>query len=241
MSRFCVVIPARYASSRFPGKLLKMIGRKSIIQHVYDRCIDSKLVSKVIVATDHELIFNHCKENNLDVIMTGKQHISGTDRVAEAIKLIGGDFDYVINVQGDEPMITSKEINSLINVMRSKTAEIATLYRESGSIRPNPNSVKLVINKNKKVLYFSRSSIPFDRTGTLKVQKHHIGIYGFRSAILQQLTDLQPSFLEKTEMLEQLRWLENGYEIYANEVDYKGFGIDVEDDLIRARKIMLGE
>lgn len=240
MTRVLIVIPARYQSSRLPAKLLKMISNRTILQHVYDNCLQAEVVSKVLVATDHEIIFDHCKEHNMDVIMTSKHHLSGTDRVAEATRLLNGNFDLIINVQGDEPMISSNEIITLVNLMASAIAPIGTLYVEEDYTEiNNPNEVKLVSNAEHKVMYFSRSNIPFNRDKTPKIKlKKHIGIYAFHAETLQELTDLLPTNLEQTEMLEQLRWLENNYEICATAVDYKGFGIDTQDDLERARSIM---
>ena len=240
MTRTLIIIPARYHSTRLPAKLLKLIGQKSILQHVYENSLKSEVVSKVMVATDHQLIFDHCNENNMDAIMTSDHHTSGTDRVAEAYDLLSSDFDLVINVQGDEPMISEKQINKLVSLMSSQSAQIGTLYKvaEAKEVN-NPNAVKLVTDKKNKVLYFSRNAIPHDREGDKEVlQKHHIGIYAFKAKILKEVTSLVPTALEQIEKLEQLRWLENGYSVFADKVEYDGFGIDVEEDLIRAREKM---
>lgn len=233
MSRICIIIPARFQSSRFPGKLLKEIKGKSIIRHVYENCLEIKMANKVIVATDHENIMNHCIQNNMDCIMTSSKHISGTDRVNEVISRLDTEFDYIINVQGDEPMLKAQHINPLISTLLTGKAEIATLYSEKKApASNNPNEVKLVTTKKNKVLYFSRNQLPFYRnsTGNNKC-KIHIGVYGFKPSVLEEVTALSPSFLEQSEMLEQLRWLENGYDIYASKIDYSGIGIDTEEDL----------
>lgn len=240
MAKTCIVIPARYESTRFPGKLLKTINELSILQHVYAACTNSNLISKVIIATDHELIRKHCIENDMDFMMTSKHHISGTDRVAEVMTKLNSEFDYVINVQGDEPMITAKEINTLMALLIAKSADIATLYRSIPFQKiNNPDIVKLVHDINKRVLYFSRSTIPYLRQdGEMSTLKQHLGIYGFKTKVINQIKDIGSSGLERSEMLEQLRWQENGYEIFTTEVDYLGFGIDTPEDLIRAKAIM---
>lgn len=237
MQRICIVIPARYASTRFPGKLLKQLGDHSILEHVYNRCLGVPLASKIIIATDDERIAEHCAEKEMDYIMTSVDHTSGTDRIAEAMRTLEGKFDYVINVQGDEPFISSKEITSLINLLIVQDADIATLYHKISInfVHTDPNKVKLVTDSQKRVLYFSRSPIPASRAGDLPFQyKIHLGLYGFKADVLQELTALSNSELEMVEMLEQLRWLEAGYSIHANEVKYKGFGIDTEADYFAA-------
>ncbi len=240
MNRVLIVIPARYHSTRLPAKLLKTIAGMSILEHVYNNCLSVEIASKVVVATDHPIIFEHCAERNIDVIMTSAHHVSGTDRVAEAARLIQGSFDYIVNVQGDEPMVQSSEIHALIQLMATSIAPIGTLYTEGPAPdQNNPNVVKLVTNKQQKVLYFSRSSIPYNRDANIQHRiKKHIGMYAFKSETLQALTTLSTSTLEKIEMLEQLRWLENNYDICATAVDYQGFGIDTQEDLDRARALM---
>lgn len=241
MQRICIVIPARYASTRFPGKLLKPLGDKSILGHVYQRCLEVKLATKVLIATDDKLIADHCVENDMDYLMTSVEHVSGTDRIAEAMRSLESKFDYVINVQGDEPFVSAKEITSLINLLTAQKAEIATLYHtiNINRVHSDPNKVKLVTDNNKRVLYFSRSPIPASRSGELPLEyKIHLGLYGFKSTTLQDLTALSVSKLEKIEMLEQLRWIEAGYSIHANEVDYKGFGIDTEADYFTALEMI---
>lgn len=240
MARICIIIPARFGSTRFPGKLLKLLHGKSILQHVYENCLQIKMANKVIIATDHIDIMNHCQSQNMDCVMTKKNHISGTDRVNEVIQKLETQFDYVINVQGDEPMLKAHHINSLISLLLNEKADIATLYTEKQIGRANnPNEVKLVIDKYQKVLYFSRSQIPFYRNKKEIVKnKIHIGVYGFKPKVLEEITALSAGKLEKSEMLEQLRWLENGYNIYANKIDYTGRGIDTEEDLIHVSNMI---
>ncbi len=239
MAGNCVIIPARIDSSRFPGKLLKEINGKSILQHVFENAMKSSLVSKVLIATDSKAIAVHCQNNKLDHMMTRSDHISGTDRVAEAANYLESTFETIINLQGDEPMVTAKEIDALIHLISAKKTGISTLYAIKKGIPSNPNEVKLVTDKNARVLYFSRSPIPYQRESTAEYSyKHHIGMYGFRPKVLQELSHLGEGHLEKKERLEQLRWMENGYAIYAAETKYSGFGIDTPEDLERARKLM---
>ncbi len=239
MSGNCVIIPARINSSRFPGKLLKRIAGKSILEHVFKNAMRSSLVSKVLIATDSEVIATHCESRKLDYIMTRTDHISGTDRVAEAANFLETEFETIINLQGDEPMVSPKEIDALIHLISAKKTGISTLYAVKKGVSTNSNEVKVVTRKDGKVLYFSRSSIPFNRDSTTDIFfKHHIGMYGFRPKVLQEISHLGESELERLEKLEQLRWMEYGYDIYAAETDYSGFGIDTPEDLERAKKIM---
>lgn len=235
MSRNCVIIPARLNSSRFPGKLLYTIKGKSLLEHVFRNAMRSSLVSKVLIATDSEEIAKHCADKNLDYMMTRSDHISGTDRVAEAANYLQSDFETIINLQGDEPMVTPKEIEALIHLISAKKTGISTLYAVKKGDPSNPNEVKVVTRSDSKVLYFSRSPIPYNRDGgELTEYKHHIGMYGFRPKVLQEIAHLGEGSLEKMERLEQLRWMEHGYDIYAAETDYAGFGIDTPEDLKRA-------
>lgn len=239
MTRNCVIIPARYNSSRFPGKLLQTINGKSLLEHAFHNAMKSSLISKVIIATDDLKIAEHCENRMLDFMMTREDHISGTDRVAEAANFLTAEFETIINLQGDEPMVTPKEIEKLIHLISAKNTGISTLFGVKEGVSTNPNEVKLVTRNDSKVLYFSRSPIPYNRDNTAEsTYKHHIGMYGFRPSVLQEISHLGESSLENLEKLEQLRWMENGYDIYAAEVDYKGFGIDTPEDLERARKIM---
>lgn len=235
------IIPARYASTRFPAKALADIGGKSMIQRVFEQVRKSKLVTEVIVATDHQEIFNHVKSFGGTVCMTKESHASGTDRCYEVLVLQEKKFDYVINIQGDEPFIQPGQIDLLAKQLDDKT-EIATLIKkiEDPEQLFNPNVVKVVIDKNNIALYFSRSPIPHVRNTlekewiTKSVFYKHIGMYAYRSDILKQLTNLPQSSLEKAESLEQLRWLESGFKISVAETNVETIGIDTPEDLNKA-------
>lgn len=235
------VIPARYASTRFPAKPLADLGGKSMIQRVYEQVKKSKKVSDVVVATDHPEIYNHVKQFGGNVCMTKESHASGTDRCFETLTLQQKEFKYVINIQGDEPFIQPEQIDLLANLLDGKT-EIATLVKkiEEQEQLFNPNVVKAVIDANKTALYFSRSPIPHIRNTkesewlSKNTFYKHIGMYAYRSDILKQLTDLPVSSLEKAESLEQLRWLENGFRISVAETATETMGIDTPDDLTKA-------
>jgi 3-deoxy-manno-octulosonate cytidylyltransferase (CMP-KDO synthetase) len=226
------VIPARYESSRFPGKPLADILGKSMIQRVYEQCVASTLMDVVIVATDDQRIFDKVEEFGGRVKMTRSDHISGTDRIAE----VAADFDeadIIINIQGDEPMIDPAQIDQLVSMIKDKAADIGTLGRwiDDDYAINNPNVVKVISDTSGKAKYFSRATIPFNRSDKAIKYRQHIGIYGFRNEILQQLTKLAPSDLEQSESLEQLRWLENGYDIYIEMSDYLNIGVDTPADL----------
>jgi len=239
------LIPARYASTRFPAKPLVDIGGKSMIQRVYEQAKKSTYLSKVVVATDNPEIYNHVKSFDGEVCMTREDHISGTDRCYEALTLQSEQFEYVINIQGDEPFIQPEQIDLLAAVLTGKT-EIATLMKAIDQTEQlfNPNLVKAVIGKNCEALYFSRSPIPYLRNIKENdwVSNHtffkHIGMYAYRVDILTELTKLHPSTLEKAESLEQLRWLENGFEILAVETSTESFGIDTPEDLVKAKEYL---
>lgn len=234
-----IIIPARYNSQRFPGKPLEMLGDKTILQTVYYNCLSVDLVSKVVIATDDDRIANHCIHYDMDYIMTSPEHESGTDRIAEAVRKLNIQSEYIINVQGDEPFIQAKELNKLAHLLTVKKAEIASLYQiKSANYADSSNEVKVTMDYSGKALYFSRSMIPFYRDENLGERKVHIGIYGFRKDILMKITDLDASPLEKAERLEQLRWLENGFSIHLASTDYNGFGIDTPDDLKRAKEFL---
>lgn len=235
------IIPARYASTRFPAKPLVDIAGKSMIQRVYEQVKKSAKVSKVVVATDHTEIYDHVKNFGGEVCMTKESHVSGTDRCYEGLTLQNATFDYVINIQGDEPFIQPEQIDLLASRLDGKT-EIATLVKSIDQKEQlfNTNVVKAVISKGNEALYFSRSTIPHIRNTKEDewLQKHtfykHIGMYAYRSDILEQLTKLPLSTLEKAESLEQLRWLENGFKISVAETKTETIGIDTPEDLQKA-------
>jgi 3-deoxy-manno-octulosonate cytidylyltransferase (CMP-KDO synthetase) len=239
--RILGVIPARYASTRFPAKPLADIAGKSMIQRVYTQASLSEKINKVVVATDDQRIFDHVASFNGSVCMTSPDHASGTDRCYEALKLQAEKYDYVINIQGDEPFISPKQIDLLAELLDGQT-ELATLAKKITDKESlfNPNVVKVVRNANNEALYFSRSTIPHIRnTGEVDwLAKHtffkHIGMYAYRTDILEKITRLKVSALEKAESLEQLRWLENGFRVKVAETDLETIGVDTTDDLERA-------
>jgi len=234
--KILAVIPARYDSTRFPGKPLVDIKGKPMIQHVYERVLKSKLVDKVIVATDDKRIFEAVKNFGGKVVMTSKKHESGTDRICEAIKNFKDDI--IVNVQGDEPGINSKDIDKAIKpLLKDKKVNISTLAIRinSGIDLKDKNKVKVVFDKNNFALYFSRNNIPFDRSHVDNVKKEkfykHIGLYVYRRSFLEGLKKLKPSAMENLEKLEQLRFLDNGEKIKVVITDREAISIDTPADL----------
>lgn len=237
------IIPARYASTRFPAKPLAMLGGKPIIERVYTQV--RRAVEDVVVATDDERIYDAVCSFGGRAVMTSTEHQSGTDRCYEAMTKVGGDYDVIINVQGDEPFIQPEQIESLVACFDDPATDIATLvkpFSESDGIEAleNPNSPKVVITRDMKAIYFSRSVIPYmrgvERNEWLKRHTYykHIGIYAFRAKTLAEITALPQSPLELSEKLEQLRWLENGYVIGLATTNRETIGIDTPEDLCRA-------
>ena len=242
--KFIGLIPARYASTRFPGKPLALLAGKPVIQHVYEQA--SKVLDAVYVATDDERIYNKVEEFGGKAVMTSTEHHSGTDRIEEALLKVGGDFDVVVNIQGDEPFIQKSQIETLCKCFDDKNTQIATLGKPFESIEAveNPNSPKIVLDNNGYAMYFSRSIIPFIR-GVEKrewLKKHtflkHLGVYAYRSNVLNEITKLPQSELELAESLEQLRWLQNGYKIKVGLTNAETVGIDTPDDLKRAEEFI---
>lgn len=241
--KFIGIIPARYASTRFPGKPLADMKGKYMIQRVYEQA--RKVLDHVCVATDDDRIFNAVRSFGGEVVMTSAQHRSGTDRCFEAYRTLGGHEDVVINIQGDEPFIKPEQIESLIACFDSPQTQIATLVRpfeasEGYEALANPNSPKVVLNERHEALYFSRSVIPYLR-GVEPAEwlaRHtyykHIGMYGYRADVLGQITCLPQSSLELAESLEQLRWLQNGYTIKVGITTQETIGIDTPADLEKA-------
>ena len=245
--KFISIIPARYASTRFPGKPLALLCGKSVIQRVYEKV--SGLIEETWVATDDERIFNAVKDFGGKAVMTRNDHKSGTDRIEEAIEKIGGDFDVVINVQGDEPFIQASQIKTVCDCFDDPSTEIATLGKPFGNDMDavsNPNSPKIVVDKRGYAMYFSRSIIPFVRGKDEKEWPFsypflkHIGLYAYRRNVLKEVTQLPQGELEKAESLEQLRWLENGYRIKVGLTDVETVGIDTPEDLARAEAFLTG-
>lgn len=244
--KFIAIIPARYQSTRFPGKPLAKLGDKPIIQHVYENA--KKSVEHVWVATDDERIAETVKSFGGQYVMTDPNHPSGTDRCAEAAALIAGqtDFDVIINIQGDEPFVCEAQLEALKQCFNDPITEIATLVKliENEEVLFNPNRPKVVFNNDNYALLFSRSTIPHIRGKAENewLKSHtfysHLGMYAYRATILPQLTQLKPSSLEVAESLEQLRWLENGYKIKIAVTEFESIGIDTPEDLEQAKQFL---
>jgi 3-deoxy-manno-octulosonate cytidylyltransferase (CMP-KDO synthetase) len=235
------IIPARWASTRFPGKPLVKIGDKTMIQRVYEQ--SAKVLDYVIVATDDNRIVDEVKRFNGQVVMTGSYHKSGTDRCAEAVKNFEMQsdlkFDVIVNIQGDEPFVQPEQISDIINCFKESDTQIATLIKKitSESALFNPNNPKVVLNTNMEAIYFSRSVIPYVMNTPEKdwLSKftfyEHLGLYAYKKAVLNQITGLKPTMLENSESLEQNRWIENGYKIKVAETEFENISIDTIDDL----------
>ena len=241
------IIPARYASTRFPAKPLALLGGKPIVQRVYEQV--SKVVERVVVATDDERIYDTVVSFGGEVVMTSPKHKSGTDRCAEAYEKLGYEANIVINVQGDEPFVAPEQIEALISCFDSEEVDVATLvkpFSAEGGIEAleNPNSPKVVMNEQGEAIYFSRSVVPYlrgvERSEWLKCHTFykHIGIYAFRAKALKEVTTLAQTQLEKAESLEQLRWLDSGYKIKVGITDIETIGIDTPEDLERAEEYL---
>ena len=241
--KFMAIIPARYASTRFPGKPLAVLGGKTVIQRVYEQV--SSLLDEVYVATDDERIFQAVESFGGRAVMTRTDHKSGTDRIEEAAEKIGSDADVIINVQGDEPFIQPSQIETLMHLFDAPETQIGTLGKRFETIEgvENPNSPKIVTDNRGFALYFSRSPIPYvrgiDRNLWLEAYPFlkHLGIYAYRREVLREVTQLPQGRLEKAESLEQLRWLENGYRIRVGLTDVETVGIDTPEDLQRAEEM----
>lgn len=243
--RILGVIPARYQSSRFPGKPLIDIAGKSMIERVYGQCLKSSSLSKVIVATDDQRIADHVSLFGGNVAMTSSNHQSGTDRCAEVANNYP-EFDILINIQGDEPMIDPNQIDLLCKCFKDSQTSIATLVKKISSNEElfNENTPKVILNKNKEAILFSRTAIPFLRGKTKESWLEHytffkhIGIYGFKTDTLKDLAKLPLSGLETAEALEQLRWIENGYRIHTAVTDKESQAIDTPEDLEKMLKLI---
>lgn len=240
------IIPARYASTRFPGKPLADILGKSMIQRVYEQASQSTSLAKVVVATDDQRIFDHVQSFGGVAVMTGEQHPSGTDRCWDALQQLQEQYKYVINIQGDEPFIAPSQIDQLASVLQDGTTELATLMipvKDHQSLF-DMGEVKIVLNDKMEALYFSRMVIPYIK-GIDQQQWHthhqyyrHVGMYAYRTDILKQITTLGVSSLEKAESLEQLRWLENGFKIKCAVTDVENHCVDTPEDLEKAIKLL---
>lgn len=246
--RILGVIPARYASTRFPAKALAEIAGQTMIERVYNQSKKSSKLDKVVVATDNEKIYKHIKDKGGEVLMTSEEHLSGTDRCAEALSLTKENFDYVINIQGDEPFIDPRQIDLLASLLLDGQVELATLIKKIVDPQAihNSNIVKVIANTNNEAIYFSRSPLPYLKNispndwFTHHPYFKHIGMYAYREDVLAKITKLAPSSLEKAESLEQLRWIENGFKIKVSETDIESIGIDTPEDLIKALEHLKG-
>ncbi len=243
--KIAAIIPARYASTRFPGKPLADIAGKTMIQRVYEQCKQINELAYVIVATDDERIYQNVIQFGGEACMTSSQHLTGTDRIWEVVEKLNLAVDVIINVQGDEPFIQPSQIQNIIACFQDANAAIATLVKpiEQNEVLFNVNAPKVVLDEAHFALYFSRQAIPFLRNEPTEnwLNKHiyyqHIGIYGFRKDVLQKLVKLAPSKLEQAESLEQLRWLAAGYKIKTATTHETTIAIDTPEDLERALKI----
>ena len=240
------VIPARFKSTRLPQKIILDLKGKPVIQRVFDQCRKVSNIDQVFIAVDNKQVFEICKNFTDNVVMTKESHLSGTDRIAEAVE--GMDCDNVINVQGDEPFLPPELIELIVDsLVNSQATMVSAMHRiKTFEELNNPNVVKVIVNGMKEAIYFSRATIPFRRAGNntgidnqvfldedTKYYRH-IGIYGYERLFLNKFVKLEPSFLEKTEKLEQLRALENGYKINMIETEYESVGIDTMDDYKKA-------
>lgn len=234
------IIPARYASSRFPGKPLAKLGGKYVIQRVVEQV--GAVLDDVYVATDDERIYNTVTSMGAKAVMTRSDHQSGTDRIAEALEIIGGNFDVVVNIQGDEPFIQKSQIETVVACFNDADTQIATLGKKFATLEEakNPNSPKIILDNRSYAMYFTRALAPYIR-GKEESQwidvypfLKHIGLYAYRTEVLCEVTKLPQSPLEIAEGLEQLRWLQNGYKIKVGLTEVETVGIDTPEDLQRA-------
>ena len=239
MAKIIAVIPARWRSTRFEGKVLAKIVGKSMIQHVWERSKESSTVEETIIACDDERVLNEAQSFGAKAVMTSKDHESGTDRIAEAVVNI--DADIIINIQGDEPLIDPKVIDALAEALiedeESLMATVAKKIEDERELNDS-NVVKVVVDTKGNALYFSRQTIPFDREGSVGQYLKHLGIYAYRKDFLMKYKDLPQSHLEETEKLEQLRVLEAGYRIKIVETDVETIGVDTKEDLEQVEAIL---
>ena len=238
--KFIGIIPARYASTRFPAKPLAILGGKTVIERVYSQV--EGVLDDVCVATDDERIMDAVKVFGGKAVMTSVNHMSGTDRVQEAFTKVGNGFDVIVNIQGDEPFIQAQQLEAIRQCFDDESVDIATLVKpiDDPAVATDPNKVKVVTDRDGKALYFSRLPIPYvrDANGPAPTYLQHLGIYAYRYKTLCELVRLTPSTLEQCEKLEQLRWLENGYSIHTASCHYNGIGIDTPADLEHVQNLL---
>lgn len=232
------VIPARFAASRFPGKLMQMLGNKSIIRHVYENTVATGLFNYVFVVTDSDIIYKEITGAGGKAVMSKKEHESGSDRIAEAVADMNADV--IVNVQGDEPFIRKEPLEKLVSLFNDHSVQVASLKRKiSKEEAENPNNVKVVTDKSGYALYFTRSIIPFLRDKEMNADYFlHVGVYAYKKDVLLNFTKWPQSQLEKIEKLEQLRYLENGIKIKMAETNYNNIAIDTPEDLERAKSFL---
>jgi len=239
MTKIGAFIPARYAATRFPAKLMQALGDKTVIRHTYDNTVATGLFNEVFVVTDSEIIFNEITSHGGKAIMSKKEHESGSDRIAEAIEHL--DIDIIVNVQGDEPFVKKEPLEKLIAVFREDKVEVASLMQEltNTDLIADPNYVKVAVDKNSNALFFSRSIIPYPRNTEIAITYYeHIGVYAFKKQPLLNFTNWPMSPLEAAEKIECLRYLENGVSIKMVITNYMGIEIDTPEDLIKATKLL---
>jgi 3-deoxy-manno-octulosonate cytidylyltransferase (CMP-KDO synthetase) len=232
-------IPARYAATRFPAKLMQILGDKTVIRHTYDNTVATGLFDAVYVVTDSEIIFNEITANGGKAIMSKRSHESGSDRIAEAVQDL--DIDIVVNVQGDEPFVKREPLEKVIDVFSDAKVQVASLMQvlTDSALIQDPNYVKVAVDKNNNALFFSRSVIPYPRSTESPITYYeHIGVYAFQKQALLNFTNWPMSPLEAAEKIECLRYLENGVSIKMVVTEYMGVEIDTPADLIKAAKLL---
>ena len=239
MTKIGAFIPARYAATRFPAKLMQVLGDKTVIRHTYDNTVATGLFDEVYVVTDSEIIFNEITSHGGKALMSKKEHKSGSDRIAEAIEHL--DIDIVVNVQGDEPFVKKEPLEKLIAIFNDKNVEVASLMQAltNSDLIADPNYVKVAVDKNMNALFFSRSVIPYPRNTEIAIPYYeHIGVYAFKKQALLDFTNWPMSPLEAAEKIECLRYLENGISIKMVVTSYMGVEIDTPEDLIKAAALL---
>ena len=239
MTKIGAFIPARYAATRFPAKLMQALGDKTVIRHTYENTVATGLFDEVYVVTDSEIIFNEITSNGGKAIMSKKEHESGSDRIAEAIEDLA--IDIVVNVQGDEPFVKKEPLEKLIAVFKDDKVQVASLMQvlTNTDLIADPNYVKVAVDKNSNALFFSRSVIPYPRNTAIAITYYeHIGVYAFKKQALLDFTNWPMSPLEAAEKIECLRYLENGVAMKMVVTSYMGVEIDTPEDLIKAAKLL---
>ena len=239
MTKIGAFIPARYAATRFPAKLMQALGTKTVIRHTYDNTVATGLFDEVYVVTDSEIIFNEITAHGGKALMSKKEHESGSDRIAEAIEHLA--IDIVVNVQGDEPFVKKEPLEKLIAVFKDENVEVASLMQAltNTDLIADPNYVKVAVDKNRNALFFSRSVIPYPRNTEIAITYYeHIGVYAFKKQALLNFTNWPMSPLEAAEKIECLRYLENGVSIKMVVTNYMGVEIDTPEDLIKAAALL---